>query len=271
MGYDVITGNKVKYITFKGLADIPFIKHGFSTRFGGVSEGVYSSLNLGLKTGDKPNNVKENIKRFASAVGVNHENLVISDQVHGNVVKVVNNEDSRKGYLKQKDYNGIDGLITNVPDIPLMAIFADCVPIFFVDIVKKVVGIGHAGWKGTKLKIGEKIVQTMADTYDSRIDEIIAVIGPSIGKCCYEVDSGVAEQFDKDFRNTSTFIFSEEKKGKYRLDLWEANRIVLNEAGILNKNIIISNLCTGCNSDLFYSYRKENGNTGRMGAIIQLT
>lgn len=270
MVYDVITGDKVRYITFKRLADMPFIRHGFSTRFGGVSEGAYSSLNLGPKTGDEPNNVRENIKRFASAAGVNHENLVISDQVHGDAVKVVTNEDSGKGYSKQKDYNGIDGLVTDIPGIPLMAIFADCVPMFFVDIVKKAVGIGHAGWKGTKLRIGEKIVQTMAGIYGSRIDEIIAVIGPSIGKCCYEVDNVVAEQFDKNFKSTSAFMFSKEK-GKYRLDLWEANRIVLNEAGMLNKNIIVSNLCTGCNLDLFYSYRKENGNTGRMGAVIQLT
>jgi YfiH family protein len=150
-----------------------------------------------------------------------------------------------------------------------MATFADCVPIFFADVTKRVVGIGHAGWKGTKLKIGKKIVQTMADAFGSRADEIIAAIGPSIGKCCYEVDNVVAGQFDKDFKNTSTFIFPK-GKSKYKLDLWEANRIVLNEAGVLNKNIIISNLCTGCNLDLFYSHRRENGNTGRMGAIIQL-
>ena len=269
MGHDIITGSKVKYITFKRLGDIPFIKHGFSTRFGGVSEGIYSSLNLGLKTGDRPSNMKENIKRFMSEIGVNHKGLVIPDQVHGDVVRVVNGEDSGRDYLKQGNYSGADGLVTDVPNIPLMATFADCVPIFFVDTVKKAIGIGHAGWKGTKLKIGKKIAQTMIDVYGSKVDEVVAVIGPSIGKCCYEVDDVVVKQFSKSFVDTSTFIFSE-GQSEYRLDLREANRIALNEIGISDKNIVISNLCTGCNLDLFYSHRKEKGSTGRMGAIIQL-
>ncbi|MCK9267887.1 MAG: peptidoglycan editing factor PgeF, partial [Alkaliphilus sp.] len=165
--------------------------------------------------------------------------------------------------------SGVDGMVTDVPNIPLMAMFADCVPVFFIDTVKRTIGISHAGWKGTKLRIGEKTVRTMTDIYGSKAEQIIAVIGPSIGKCCYEVNDIVADQLDSGFTDTSTFIFPK-GKGKYRVDLWEANRIILNEAGILNKNIIISGLCTGCNLDLFYSYRKEKGNTGRMGAVIQL-
>ena len=269
MEYNIINKGGIQFIVFKRLKEIPFIMHGFSTRIGGDSKGAYSYLNLGLKTGDNQEKVKENIRRFTSAVGLNHEDLVVSDQVHGDNIKIVNSEDRGKGYLKQRDYNGVDGLVTDVPNIPLMAMFADCVPIFFIDTVKRTIGISHAGWKGTKLKIGEKTVRAMTDTYGSKADEIIAVIGPSIGKCCYEVDSIVAEQFCADFTDTSTFIYPKEK-GKYRVDLWEANRIVLNEAGILNKNIIISGLCTGCNLDLFYSYRREKGNTGRMGAVIQL-
>lgn len=269
MEYNIINKGGIQFIVFKRLKEIPFIRHGFSTRIGGNSKGVYSYLNLGLKTGDSQANVKENIKGFVSAVGLNHENLVVSDQVHGDNIKVVNSGDKGKGYLKHRDYSGVDGLVTDVPNIPLMAMFADCVPIFFVDTVKRIIGISHAGWKGTKLRIGEKTVRTMADIYGSKSEQIIAVIGPSIGKCCYEVDDIVAEQFSAVFTDTSAFIFPK-GKGKYRVDLWEANRIVLNEAGISNKNIIISGLCTGCNLDLFYSYRKEKGNTGRMGAVIQL-
>lgn len=269
MGHNINTKNKVNFITFKPLEDIPFIKHGFSTRIGGVSQGAYESLNLGLKTNDRQDNVMENIKKFALALDVNPEDLVMSDQVHGDIVKIVTSEDKGKGYRKQRDYSGVDGLITNLPNIPLITMFADCVPIFFTDTVKRVVGVSHAGWKGTRLKIGQKTVQTMIQEYGSKPEDILAVIGPSIGKCCYEVDDPLVDQFDKQFTNVSSFIFPK-GEGKYHLDLWEANRIILNEAGILNNNITISNLCTSCNLDLFYSYRKEKANTGRMGAIIQL-
>ena len=144
------------------------------------------------------------------AVGLDYKNLVIPDQIHADHSKVVSNEDKGKGYYKQIDYFGIDGLITNLPNIPLMAMFADCVPIFFAATAKKVVGISHAGWKGTRLKIGKKTVQTMINTYGSQLSEIIAIIGPSIGKCCYEIDDVVAEQFSKNFVNISTFIFLRE-------------------------------------------------------------
>src|SRR5690606_37688958 len=107
-----------------------------------------------------------------------------------------NSEDKGKGYTKERDYSGVDGLVTNLSDVPLMTIFADCVPIFFVDFVKKAIGVSHAGWKGTRLKIGQKTVQTMIDEYGSNPGEIIAVIGPSIGKCCYEVDDFVVEKFN---------------------------------------------------------------------------
>lgn len=269
MEHDIINRNGIKFIVFKILREIPYIKHGFSTRIGGISEGAYSYLNLGIKTGDKQNNVIENIKRFALSVGVNYEGLVISDQIHGDKIEIVGNKDHASGCVKQKKYNGVDGLVTNVPNTPLMATFADCVPIFFADPIKKVIGISHAGWKGTELKIAAKTIQIMINEYGSKTDEIVVVIGPSIGKCCYEVDDVVVERFNKGFTDTSTFIFPK-GKGKYQIDLWEANRIILKEMGISNKNIVISNLCTGCNLDLFYSHRKENGNTGRMGAIIQL-
>ncbi len=269
MEYNIVSKNGIKFIVFKRLEKISFIRHGFSTRIGGVSEGIYGCLNLGSKIGDEYNKVRENIKKFAFAVGVNHEDLVMSNQVHGDNIRVINGGDRKKEFLNGQKDGGTDGLVTNMTNIPLMAMFADCVPIFFVDIVKRAIGISHAGWKGTKFKIGKKTVQTMINSYNSKPDEIIAVVGPSIGKCCYEVDNIVVEQFSREFTDTSNFIF-DKGEGKYQLDLWKANHIVLNEAGIPDENIIISDLCTGCNMDLFYSHRKEKGNTGRMGAIIQL-
>lgn len=269
MTYTIENSGQIQFITFDALKNIPFIRHGFSTKIGGVSQGVYDSLNLGLKTGDCAFDVRQNIKLFTVGVGLNYENLVISDQVHGDVIKIVLEADKGKGYFKERDYSSVDGLITNIPGIPLLTIFADCVPLYFVDTTKKVIAVSHAGWKGTRLKIGKKTVEMMVRHYDSDPKDIIALIGPSIGKCCYEVDQSVINEFENSFENVSSFTIPK-KDGKYMLDLWTANKIVLLEAGLWDKNIRISNLCTSCHSDLFYSYRKENGVTGRMGAIIQL-
>ncbi len=265
----IVNKNGVKFITFSKLNDIPFVKHGFSTKIGGISNGIYDSLNLGFKNGDTKTNITENIKRFTNAVGLDYMNLVISDQTHGNNIKVIRSGDKGKGFFRERDYSNIDGLVTNIKGIPLMTMFADCVPIFMVDTVKQVIAVSHAGWKGTKLKIGKKTVHSMIHEYGSNPKDIIAVIGPSIGKCCYEVDKKVVDEFNKNFNNTSEFISAKEKS-KYKLNLWNANKIALKEAGLIDKNIMISNLCTSCNSDLFFSYRKEKGQTGRMGAIIQL-
>lgn len=269
MTYTIENSGQIQFVTFDALENIPFIRHGFSTRIGGVSQGVYNSLNLGVKTGDSIEDVEQNIQMFTAAVGLNYENLVVSDQVHGDIIKIVLEEDKGKGFFKERDYHGVDGLITNIPGIPLLTIFADCVPIYFVDIAKKVVGLSHAGWKGTRLKIGKKTVEMMVCHYGSDPKDIVALIGPSIKKCCYEVDQFVINEFESSFGSVSSFT-TPKKDGKYMLDLWTANKIVLLEAGLRDENIRNSNLCTSCHSDLFYSYRKENGVTGRMGAIIQL-
>lgn len=269
MEYKLVSKNGVDYLVFKSLEKAPFIRHGFSTRTGGVSRGAYRSLNLGFKTGDKEDRVRENISRFALAVGVDQENLVISDQVHKDRVRVVGKEDRGKGYLRPRDFSQIDGLVTNIVGLGLMTIYADCVPIYFLDPVQRAIGLSHAGWRGTRLKIGQKTVETMVGQYGSRPEDMVALIGPSIGSCCYEVDRGLVEEFNKNFTDSQTFIFPY-GASKYKLDLWEANRLVLREAGLLDSNIKISNLCTSCNLDLFYSHRREKGNTGRMAAIIQL-
>lgn len=269
MTYTIENSGQIQFVTFDALENIPFIRHGFSTRIGGVSQGVYNSLNLGVKTGDSIEDVEQNIQMFTAAVGLNYENLVVSDQVHGDIIKIVLEEDKGKGFFKERDYHSVDGLITNIPGIPLLTIFADCVPIYFVDIAKKVVGLSHAGWKGTRLKIGKKTVEMMVCHYGSDPKDIVALIGPSIKKCCYEVDQFVINEFESSFGSVSSFT-TPKKDGKYMLDLWTANKIVLLEAGLRDENIRNSNLCTSCHSDLFYSYRKENGVTGRMGAIIQL-
>ncbi len=269
MNYKIVEKEGVQFVAFNPLEEMSFIKHGFSTRIGGVSKSNFTQLNLGRKTDDLPENIIENTKRFSTAVGVKFEDLVVSDQIHKDKIKVVTEEDRGKGFIKEMDFDSVDALITNSRGIPLITYFADCVPLYFVDPVKKAVGLAHAGWPGTVLKIGQKTVSKMQKEYQSKAEDIIVVIGPSIGICCYEVSEDVINKFNTDFTETSSFVVSK-GGGKYMLDLWEANRIALKEIGVLDRNIIVSKICTGCNTDLFFSHRKENGNTGRMASIIQL-
>ncbi|MBM7614575.1 peptidoglycan editing factor PgeF [Alkaliphilus hydrothermalis] len=269
MDFKIIEKDGVKVVKFKRIEEIPFVRHGFSTRIGGVSPEPFNQLNLGRLTPDSPHNIIENTKRFSKAVGVNFDDLVASDQVHKDQVKVVTAEDKGKGFTRDMDFDSIDALITNERGVPLITYFADCVPLLMVDPHQKAVGLAHAGWSGTVLKIGQKTVMKMLEEYQSRLEDIIVVIGPSIGQCCYEVSEDVVEKFNMNFTDTSTFVIAKDG-GKYMLDLWEANRVALKEIGIQDRNIVKSRICTGCNTDLYFSHRFEKGNTGRMASIIEI-
>ncbi|KAB3538574.1 peptidoglycan editing factor PgeF [Alkaliphilus pronyensis] len=269
MTYRIIEKNNVKYLSFDAFEKLGFIKHGFSTRVGGVSTETYHSMNLGRKTADDPLNVIENTKRFCEATGININRVVTTDQVHEDSIRIVTDADIKDRFSLISDIKKIDGLITKQAGIPLMSFYADCVPLFFVDTKEKVVGLAHAGWRGTVLKIGKKTIAKMIETYNTKPENVIVIIGPSIGKCCYEVSHEVIERFNINFTDTSNFVVSKDK-GKYMLDLWMANRLALKEIGVLNRNIITSNICTGCNLQLFYSHRKEGKYTGRMASIIEL-
>ncbi|MCC5911878.1 MAG: peptidoglycan editing factor PgeF [Clostridiaceae bacterium] len=269
MAFKIVENDGVKILKIEELEKLNIVKHGFSTRIGGVSKGSYDSMNLGFGTEDNRENVRENLKRLCKAIEVNDEDLVFADQVHDNKVKIVTEEDKGKGILYKKDYRGMDGLITNRRNVPLLTFHADCVPLFFVDPVKKVIAAVHAGWRGTALKIGEETVTKMLQHFNCKVEDIIVAIGPSIGTCCYEVAQDVIDQFNTNFTNTSRFVVSM-GQDKYMLDLWEANRLILKEIGILDRNIIKSELCTCCNEDLFYSHRRDKGLTGRMVSIIEL-
>ncbi|WP_026476384.1 peptidoglycan editing factor PgeF [Alkaliphilus transvaalensis] len=270
MNYRIIEKEGVKLVQFTRLEEIDFVKHGFSTRTGGVSSEPFSQLNLGRKTDDSIENIRENTKRFCKAVGVKFEDLVVSDQVHKDKIQIVTAKDRGKGFTKEMDFENIDAMITNERNVPLITYFADCVPLYLVDPIKKVVGLAHAGWPGTVLKIGKKTVEKMMAEYKSKPEEIIVVIGPSIGQCCYEVSEDVINKFNTNFTDASSFVVSK-GGGKYMLDLWQANRIALKEIGVLDRNIEVSKICTGCTTNLFFSHRKEKGNTGRMASIIELT
>lgn len=262
--------NGVQYIQFRKLLKYQAnIIHCFSTRIGGVSEGECSQLNLGFNRKDSSENVIENFRRLCSVIGINYMDLVFSNQVHGDVIKQVDEKNKGEGIVKEKSSLGYDGMITCSPGVPMITFYADCVPILFYDPVKNVAGMCHSGWRGTVKKIATKMVKIMKNVYDCNPREIIACIGPSIGQCCFEVDDDVRNEFEKAFRFWKEII-QESGTGKSKIDLWRANQLQLEELGLLKENIQISGLCTACNNDVFFSYRADKGKTGSMGAIIQI-
>lgn len=263
--------NHVPYIQFKNLSATGIVKHGFSTRKGGVSTGIFSSMNLNFKRGDDPDAVMENYRRMAAALNMRVEDMVLSDQTHTTNVRVITEEDRGKGILKPQDYSDVDGMITNVPEIVLVTSYADCVPLYFVDPVRKAIGLSHSGWKGTVGHIGQKTVWKMHEVYGSEPKDIVAAIGPSICQSCYEVSDDVAEAFRANFTaDEAADILLDKGNGKYQLDLWKANWYVLTDAGILPEHLSVTDLCTACHPDLLWSHRKTNGQRGGLSAFLSL-
>ena len=261
--------NHVPYIQFKNLSATGIVKHGFSTRKGGVSTGIFSSMNLNFKRGDDA--VMENYRRMAAALNMRVEDMVLSDQTHTTNVRVITEEDRGKGILKPQDYSDVDGMITNVPEIVLVTSYADCVPLYFVDPVRKAIGLSHSGWKGTVGHIGQKTVWKMHEVYGSEPKDIVAAIGPSICQSCYEVSDDVAEAFRANFTaDEAADILLDKGNGKYQLDLWKANWYVLTDAGILPEHLSVTDLCTACHPDLLWSHRKTNGQRGGLSAFLSL-
>lgn len=265
----------VPYISFPVLSKIPFIKHAFSTRLGGVSCGIFSSMNFGVDAftvKDDPTNILENYMRMADSIGVDPHSLVVSRQVHKTNIRVVEEKDCGKGVFVPTDYEEIDGLITNKPNITLVTKYADCVPLYFVDPKKKAIGLTHSGWRGTVKKIGKVTVEQMNKYYGCDPKDIIAVVGPSICVDCYEIGEEVAEEFKNAFpENWENDILIAKGSGKYQCNLWAANQTVFLEAGLLPENIHISGVCTCCNSDLLFSHRKTEGKRGSLAAFLALT
>ena len=263
--------NHVPYIQFKNLSATGIVKHGFSTRKGGVSAGIFSSMNLNFKRGDNPDAVMENYRRMAAALNMRVEDMVLSDQTHTTNVRVITEEDRGKGILRPQDYSDVDGMITNVPGIVLVTSYADCVPLYFVDPVRKAIGLSHSGWKGTVGHIGQKTVWKMHEVYGSEPKDIVAAIGPSICQSCYEVCDDVAEAFRANFTaDEAADILLDKGNGKYQLDLWKANWYVLTDAGILPEHLSVTDLCTACHPDLLWSHRKTNGQRGGLSAFLSL-
>ena len=264
--------NKVPYITFPKLQRYEQdIVHGFSTRLGGVSTKHWSTMNLSFSRGDDQKAVMENHRLFADVVGYNREKLVFSDQVHLTKIYKVTSQDAGKGIIKESDIKGIDGLVTNEPGIPLITFYADCVPLFFYDPVKKVVGMAHSGWRGTVGKIGAEMIRFMEKEYDSQPKDIVCAIAPSICQKCYEVSEDVAVQFLEVFgKDYGDELLYQKENGKYQLNLHYACEQTLLDAGIKKENIDVTNLCTCCNPELFFSHRITGDKRGNLAGVIGL-
>lgn len=261
----------VPYLEYPMLKDTGIVRHGFSTRLGGVSEGYYASMNLSFDRGDRKEAVAENFRRIGEALGVRCEDMVLSRQTHTTNVRIVTDADRGKGITRERDYTDVDGLVTNVPGICLVTSYADCVPLFFVDSVKKVIGLSHSGWRGTVGKIGRKTVELMHERFGSDPADILAAVGPSVCMDCYEVSSDVIEKFKEAFpENCWEQLFYEKPDGKYQLDLWKANELIFLESGILPEHIAVTNVCTHCNSDILYSHRAAGDKRGNLCAFLAL-
>lgn len=260
----------VPLLKFSNLEETGVVKHGFSTRLGGVSEGIFASMNVSFTRGDDKQAVEENYRRIAKALGVEEKSFVCSDQTHTTNVRLVTGNDCGKGVLREKDYTDVDGLITNEPGVTLATFYADCVPLFFVDPVHRAIGLSHSGWKGTVGRMGKQTILAMQEAFGTKPQDLVCAIGPSICQDCYEISEDVAQEFYREFLEHSDSILEAKENGKYQLDLWKVNAIILEEAGVLPQNIAVTNICTCCNPDLLFSHRASRGKRGNLGAFLCL-
>lgn len=265
-----VKNNKdVTFLTYPAYEEMNWLVHGFSTRFGGVSRGIYSSMNLSFTRGDEESCVKENYRRISDAMGFDMNSIVTSDQTHTNNVRKVTEKDRGKGIVIPRDYTDTDGMITNVPGLVLATFYADCVPLYLADPANHAIGLSHSGWRGTVQKIGAVTIEKMSEEYGSNPKDLKVAIGPSICQECYEVSEDVIEEFekvfDKKYRNK---LFYRKENGKYQLNLWMANKIIFLEAGIPEENISMPNLCTCCNPEFLFSHRASRGKRGNLGAFL---
>ena len=239
--------------------------HAFTTRFGGVSDAVFESMNLAQRSGDEIVKVRDNYTILCNALGISTDDIVCSNQVHGTHIRVVTQED--RGNLFKPDSKQADGLVTQAPGVALMVFAADCVPVLLYDPVKKAAAAVHAGWRSTVANIAGITVKKMADEFNCSPVDIKAAIGPCISACCFETDDDVADSIYDAIGDAAQDCLT--KKGlKFLVDLKKANRILLLNAGL--SDIAISNECTSCLSDKYWSHRKTQGQRGSQAAIIMI-
>ncbi|WP_027218842.1 peptidoglycan editing factor PgeF [Butyrivibrio fibrisolvens] len=275
--------NEMEYLTFPSITATGIVGHAFSTRIGGASKGYFGEANYSFTRGDVREDVEENYRRMAQILGYGRslEHFVTTFQTHTSNVRVITADDMGKGVIKERDYVDVDGMITNIPGIILTTFHADCPPIYFVDPVKRAIGLSHSGWKGTVSRIGRSTVEAMTREYGSKPSDIICAVGPSICVDCYEVSGDVADKFIDEFGikdvpeyipdgDSAGHIVYRKSGGKYQLNLWEAIRHTLIEAGVKPENIEITDICTHCNPDYLFSHRTAGEKRGNLAAFLVL-
>lgn len=261
-------GTELEYLTFPLLERTGMVRHLFSTRLGGVSTGEFSSMNFSVVRGDREENVLANYRRIARVLGCATEDMTASHQTHTTNIRRITAADKGKGILRERDYENVDGLMTDEPGIVLVTFYADCVPLYFVDPVHRAVGLAHSGWRGTVGRMGACMVKAMGEAFGSRPEDLYAAIGPSICRDCYEVGWDVAAQF-ADMQGED--VVTEGKvTGKYQLDLWRANELILERAGVPKPQIAVTDICTCHNSSYLFSHRASGGKRGNLGAFLML-
>ena len=270
-----VGGHSLPFIESPLLEGFSGLRHGFSTRKGGVSKEHLSSLNLGFNLGDEREKVLENFRILGSLFEAKPEDFVLTQQTHSVNVRRVGKEDRGKGIFRERNYTDVDALITNEEGVILTAFSADCVPILFYDKGHRAIASCHSGWRGTHGRILARVIEAMQREFSSKPEEIYIAIGPSICKNCYEVSEDVGEAFLEAFpalreetKNVSPIERVSEEK--FHIDLWELNRIIALEAFIPPENISISGYCTMERPDLFFSHRYSQGRRGVQGAFISL-
>lgn len=253
---------RVQYYSFESFDGVP-VTHAVFTRHGGVSEGVWSSLNVGLTVGDDPQNVAVNRQISFQTMGRRIESMSDSWLTHGTDVVVYDKPRS----LNQKTPPKADVVLTDNPEVTLFMRYADCVPILLYDPARRAVGLAHSGWMGTVRRVGAAAVRAMQSRYGSRPADLLAAIGPSIGPARYEVGAEVVGEVERAFGPDANRLLPRYNRATH-FDLWAANRLILEQAGV--RNIESAEICTGDRVDTWFSHRAENGKTGRFGVLMAL-
>ncbi|MCR5012348.1 MAG: peptidoglycan editing factor PgeF [Lachnospiraceae bacterium] len=249
-----------------------FVVHGFSTRLGGVSEGIFSSMNFACGRGDAPENILENFRIMGDALGIAPESMVYAKQTHTANVLHVNEYHKGMGVTRDRDYTDIDALVTDTPGVCLVAGFADCIPVFFINLEKKAIGLAHSGWRGTVNDIAGATVHMMSEEFGTKAKDIIAFVGPGICGEHYEVGNDVADEFKKKYPDADKKMILREAatEEKYYLDLSLACRENLINAGVPEENVFLSDICTCCNPELLHSHRYTKGQRGGLCGFLMI-
>lgn len=261
--------NGVTYLAAEGFRSAGGVAHGFSTRLGGVSEGIFSSLNLGFNRGDDPDHVRENYRRFCAAIGADANRIVMTGQVHETEIRTATPELIKPDVCAPTEYN-CDGLITNQPGLVLTIFSADCIPILLYDPVQRVIAAVHAGWRGTAQDIAGKAVHKMRQEYNCQPEHILTAIGPGISQCCFETHADVPEAMTRALGDLVVPHVLSLDNGKFKVDLKGMNATLLLRAGISSGHIEISTDCTACLHETYWSHRVTQGKRGSQAAMIQL-